>query len=151
MSVFPSSKLLQSSTVGISPSTVLDTFPPIDSGSRIVSTAARLGALLLLDACLLETLSGEHTVVFDLELFAVARQLVALLGPRPKVGNGEAVVEVRAKVVHDANGKHDIHAELIVSSKSALGEPQGQGPPGTTRKLGSYLEHLQIQTSHLAV
>ena len=92
-------------------------------GSRIISTAApslASGALLLLEASLLETLSGKHAVVLNLELFAVARQLVALFGSRPKVGDGEAVVEIRAKVVHYANRKHDIHAELVVLSRSVL-------------------------------
>lgn len=116
---------------------MFDMSPPIDSRLIIVSAAGRLDALLLLNACLLETLSGQHAVVFNLELFAVARQLVTLLGPRPKVGNGEAMVEVRAKVVHDANGKHDIHAELIVLSEPMLGEPQGEGSRGTAQKLGS--------------
>ena len=30
----------------------------------------------------------------------------------PEIGDGEARVEVGAEVVHDADGEHDVHAEL---------------------------------------
>lgn len=36
-------------------------------------------------------------------------------GGGPEVGDGEAGVEVGAKVPHPADGKHDVHAELHIS------------------------------------
>lgn len=102
---------------------------------RVVRIAASILALcaLLLEASLLEALAGEHALVLDLELLAVARQLVALFGSRPEVGDGEAVIEVRAKVVHDANGKHDIHAKLY-SFFFAPGQRPQQGGHARRRK-----------------
>lgn len=37
---------------------------------------------------------------------------VRLLGLGPEVGNGEFAVEIRAEVVHYADGEQDIHAKL---------------------------------------
>ncbi|KAB8349642.1 hypothetical protein FH972_023661 [Carpinus fangiana] len=45
-------------------------------------------------------------------LIALERDLVGLLGARPEVGHAEAVVEVRAEVVHVADREEDVEAEL---------------------------------------
>ena len=34
-------------------------------------------------------------------------------GCGPEIGDGEAVFEVGAEVVHPADGEHDVHSELI--------------------------------------
>ena len=34
-------------------------------------------------------------------------------GRGPEIGDGEAVFEVGAEVVHPADGEHDVHSELI--------------------------------------
>jgi hypothetical protein len=59
-----------------------------------------------------------------------------LLGP--EVGYGEALFEVCAKVVHPADGEHDVHAEL----REALVEELVKG----SHK--SHLEDFEIGTSH---
>ena len=52
--------------------------------------------------------SGQFCL--DLVLFKGNVMCFVLLGP--EVGDGETFVEVCAKVVHPADGEHDVHAEL---------------------------------------
>jgi len=49
-------------------------------------------------------------LLFDVIL--LERDRVSLPGLRPEVGHGEARVEIRAEVVHDADWEHNVHAEL---------------------------------------
>lgn len=63
-----------------------------------------------------QLLSGHDALVLGLDLVAITRELVALLGLGPETLNGEAVVEVCAEVVHDSDGEHDIRAELMRKS-----------------------------------
>lgn len=87
-------------------------------------------------------LSRHDALVLDLDLFPVARHLVALLGPGPEVAHGEAVVEVGPEVVHDANREHDIHAELGPSARSS----------GSSRQGGiGHLEDFQVEPAHFSL
>lgn len=113
-------------------------------GFGLVTWALGLRPLtLLLQLLRLKQLLSRHDpLVLSLDLVSVAGELVALLSLRPEIVHGEAVVEVCAEVVHDANGKHDIHAELRGSLVSVC----------CSRVLGTltttYLEHLEVETTH---
>lgn len=97
--------------------------------SGLVPTPRRLRlrrcqAALLLHLDRLPHLLPRHdAVVLGPDLFAVTRDLVALLWLGPEALDGEAVVEVRSEVVHDANGEHDIHAELDRRGPLTLAHP----------------------------
>lgn len=69
-------------------------------------------ALLLHHLGLAEPLSGNDSLVLSLDLVPVAGYLVALLGSGPETVHRKPVVEIRSKVIHDADWKHDVHAEL---------------------------------------
>ena len=79
-------------------------------------------ALLLLLLSQAKPLSLNNALVLGLDLFPVARQLVAFLWLWPEIVNGESVVEVRSEVVHDTNREHDIHAKLSTQTFGQLGE-----------------------------
>lgn len=72
--------------------------------------------------CLLQPhfLSFPNGVVYPqdlcLDLVSLEGYLVALFLRGPEVGHGEAVLEVRAKVVHPADGKGEVHAKLMPES-----------------------------------
>ena len=46
------------------------------------------------------------------DLLALVRDAMRLLRLRPEVGHRESAVQVRAEVVHDADGEENVHAEL---------------------------------------
>ena len=108
------------------------------SGLVPAARGLRPEALLLQLPRLPHLLPRHDAVVLGPDLIAVVRDLVALLRPRPEPLDGEAVVEVRSEIVHDANGEHDICAELDDGgthvSTSTGGVAGGDG--------GTYLENL---------
>lgn len=56
--------------------------------------------------------SRAQSLQFSVDLVSVHGYLVRLLGLGPKFGDGKALVEVRAEIIHDADREHDVHAEL---------------------------------------
>jgi hypothetical protein len=56
--------------------------------------------------------TGAQSSKFRLNLVLLKGNVMGLVLLGPKVGYGEALFEVCAKVVHPADGKHDVHAEL---------------------------------------
>lgn len=72
----------------------------------------RLQRLPLLSLLAPECVRGAHTRQLPINLFLLERDLVRLFGAGPEAGDVEAVVEVRAEVVHPADGEDDIYAEL---------------------------------------
>lgn len=69
--------------------------------------------LLLKGLRLLQLLSCDQSLVLSLELVAVPGELIRLAVLGPESIYRESIVEIRAKVVHDANWEHDIHAKLL--------------------------------------
>ena len=69
-------------------------------------------SLLLQLLRLSQLLPCHNLLILGDDLLSISRHLVALLWLRPESRDGETVVEVCSEIVHDANGKHDIHAEL---------------------------------------
>lgn len=64
-----------------------------------------------------------------------------LFGRGPEAGNVEAVVEVRAEVIHPADGEEDVHSELWRSvSQYGL----GCGRKILRVRGNSYLEHFEV-------
>lgn len=55
-----------------------------------------------------------HTCQFLVDLFLVKRDLVGLFGGGPEALCREAVVEIRAEVIHPADGEKNVHSELWV-------------------------------------
>lgn len=47
-----------------------------------------------------------------INILLLQRDLMRLFGGRPEAGDVEPVVEVRAEVVHPADGEEDVHSEL---------------------------------------
>lgn len=69
-----------------------------------------------------------------LDLVALVRNAVRLLRLGPEIRYREFAVEVRAKVVHDADGEENVHAELMACedarvSRLTLGRGIGEGVP----------------------
>lgn len=56
--------------------------------------------------------TGAQSSKLGLNLILLKGNVVGFVLLRPEIGDGEALFEVRAKVVHPADGKHDVHAEL---------------------------------------
>jgi hypothetical protein len=56
--------------------------------------------------------TGAQSSKFGLNLVLFERNVMGLVLLWPEVGYGEALFEVCAKVVHPADGEHDVHAEL---------------------------------------
>lgn len=92
--------------------------------------------------------SGTQALELSMNLIPLHRQLVRLLGLRPEVGDGEALVEVRTKVEHDAHGEHDIDAELcaleLTSRRLDSGKVRGGGGAAD-------LEDFEVEAAHICV
>ena len=56
--------------------------------------------------------AGAQSSKFGLDLVLLKGNGVGLILLGPEVGDREALFEVCAKVVHPADGKHDVHAKL---------------------------------------
>ena len=56
--------------------------------------------------------TGAQSSKFGLDLVLLEGDVVGLVLLGPEIGDGEALFEVCAKVVHPTDGKHDVHAEL---------------------------------------
>ena len=69
----------------------------------------RLSALPLLPP---NRIQRPHPRQFAVNLVLLERDLVRLFRGRPEALDVKAVVEVRAEVVHPADGEEDVHAEL---------------------------------------
>lgn len=103
-------------------------------------------SFVLQDARLSQLLSRHYPLVLCLELLPVMRHRVAFLRLGPEVRDREAVVEVRAEVVHEANREHDIHAKLqrartCVSTEVTIGHALYISMP--------YLEDFEVEAGHL--
>lgn len=59
-----------------------------------------------------KSIHSPHARKFAVDLFFLERDFVRLFGRGPEAGNVETVVEVRAEVIHPANGEEDVHPEL---------------------------------------
>lgn len=81
-----------------------------------------------------------------LDLLALVRDLVRLSFFRPEVGHVEFAVEVRAEVVHDADGEENVHAEL--QWLALRGWQGGRALIGKNRA-SKYLEDFKIWAGHL--
>ena len=126
-------------------------FLPLESSivnvSRVVAVALvalQQGALalLILKLGLPEPLPRYDTLILGLHLVSVAGESVTLLGFRVEIRHGEAAIEVRAEMVHDADGEHDVQTEL--PRKLAVSEAcRSWLTPGV-----SYFEDFQINAAH---
>lgn len=56
--------------------------------------------------------AGTQSGKFGLDLILLEGDGVGLVLLGPEIGDGEALFEVCAEIVHPAYGKHDVHAEL---------------------------------------
>ena len=82
-----------------------------------------------------------------MNLLLLKRNAIRLLRLRPEVGDREAPVEVRAVVVHDRDGEHNVHAELyqLVPLMECGRDEKGRG--GGLRA-GTYFEDFEIGAAH---
>lgn len=82
--------------------------------------------------------AGTQSGKFGLNLVLLKGDGMGLVLLGPEIGNGEALFEVCAKVVHPAYGKHDVHAELggALVQKGLDGSHEG------------HLEDFEIRPSH---
>ncbi len=84
-----------------------------------------------------------------MNLILLERNPVRLLRLGPEVRHREAIVEVRAVVVHDCDWKHDVHAKLhLVSIVRTLIVRDGIEKG---KQLQTYFEDFEIRTSHFEV
>lgn len=82
--------------------------------------------------------TGAQSSKFGLDLVLLEGNVVGLVLFGPEIGDREALFEVCAKVVHPADGKHDVHAELgEVLVREVL-----------DRSHGRHLEDFEIGSSH---
>lgn len=124
-------------------------------------------ALLLELLGLPQLLPRDNALVLGLDLVSILGNLVALFRLGPEAGDGEAVVEVRSEIIHDANREHDICAELMRRVVVNICSGEAGGEAIQTRALnqaieafrrifgnckigaeGAYLEHFEIETTH---
>jgi hypothetical protein len=82
--------------------------------------------------------TGAQSGKFRLDLVLLKGNVMGLVLLGPEVGYGEALFEVCAKVVHPADGKHDVHAEL----------GGGLVQEGLEGSQEGHLEDFEIGTSH---
>lgn len=83
--------------------------------------------------------AGTQSSKFGLDLVLLKGDGVGLVLFGPKIGDGEALFEVCAKVVHPAYGKHDVHAKL----DGALVQEESDGSHD------GHLEDFEIGSSHI--
>jgi hypothetical protein len=82
--------------------------------------------------------TGAQSGKLRLDLVLLKGNVMGLVLLGPEVGYGEALLEVCAKVVHPADGKHDVHAELggALVQEGLEGSHEG------------HLEDFEIRASH---
>lgn len=83
--------------------------------------------------------TGAQSSKFRLNLVLLKGNGVGLVLLGPEIGDGEALFEVCAKVVHPAYGKHDVHAELGGASVQEMLEESHD----------RHLEDFEIGSSHI--
>jgi hypothetical protein len=88
-----------------------------------------------------------QTLELRLDFVALERHLVGVGSLGPEVGHTEAAVEVGAKVVHDPDWEHQVHAELGTAWQSQ--RLHAQGTDGAGRSTKTYLEHFEVEAPHV--
>jgi hypothetical protein len=82
--------------------------------------------------------TGAQSSKFGLDLVLLEGDVVGLVLLGPEIGDGEALFEVCAKVVHPTDGKHDVHAKLGGASVREVLDGSDEG----------HLENFEIGSSH---